>query len=34
MNLFTHLDLWAWLDHPFEGPPTVLTATQGELALG
>ena len=34
MNLFTHRDLWAWLDHPFEGPPTVLTATQVELALG
>ena len=34
MNLFTHRDLWAWLDHPFEGPPTVLTATQGELAFG
>ena len=33
MNLFTHRDLWAWLDHPFEGPPTVLLATQGELAL-
>ena len=33
MNLFTHRDLWAWLDQPFEGPPTVLLATQGELAL-
>ena len=33
MNLFTHRDLWAWLDHPFEGPPTVLTASQGVLAL-
>jgi len=33
MNLFTHRDLWAWLDHPFEGPPTVLLATQRELAL-
>jgi Transposase DDE domain/Domain of unknown function (DUF4372) len=33
MNLFTHRDLWAWLDHPFEGPPTVLLAAQGELAL-
>lgn len=21
MNLFTHRDLWAWLDAPFEGPP-------------
>ena len=21
MNLFTHRDLWAWLDQPFEGPP-------------
>jgi hypothetical protein len=33
MNLFTHRDLWAWLDQPFQGPPTVLIATQGELAL-
>jgi hypothetical protein len=33
MNLFTHRDLWAWLDHPFEGPPTVLTASQWVLAL-
>ena len=22
MNLFTHRDLWAWLNTPFEGPPT------------
>ncbi len=22
MNLFTHRDVWAWLDHPFDGPPT------------
>jgi hypothetical protein len=34
MNLFTHRDLWAWLDQPFEGPPTVLIATQGALDLG
>src|SRR5207249_9807629 len=34
MNLFTHRDLWAWLDHPFDGPPAVLTTIQGELALG
>ncbi len=34
MNLFTHRDLWAWLHQPFEGPPTVLTTTQGDLALG
>jgi hypothetical protein len=34
MNLFTHRDLWAWLDHPFDGPPTILTTTQEELALG
>jgi hypothetical protein len=34
MNLFTHRDLWAWLDQPFDGPPTILTTTQGELALG
>ncbi len=34
MNLFTHRDLWAWLDQPFDGPPTVLTTSQGVLALG
>jgi hypothetical protein len=34
MNLFTHRDLWAWLDQPFEGPPAVLVAVQEELALG
>jgi DDE family transposase/uncharacterized protein DUF4372 len=34
MNLFTHRDLWAWLDQPFTGPPTVLLAAQPELNLG
>ncbi len=34
MPLFTHRDLWAWLDNPFHGPPTVLIATQAELELG
>ena len=34
MNLFTHRDLWTWLDTPFHGPPTVLIAAQAELALG
>jgi Domain of unknown function (DUF4372)/Transposase DDE domain len=34
MNLFTHRDLQAWLDQPFQGPPTVLIASQAELALG
>jgi hypothetical protein len=34
MNLFVHRDLWAWLDQPFDGPPTVLTASQGVLDLG
>jgi IS4 transposase len=33
MNLFTYRDLWAWLDQPFEGPPSVLTTAQGVLAL-
>jgi hypothetical protein len=33
MNLFTHRDLWAWLDQPFDGPPAILTTTQGELAF-
>jgi hypothetical protein len=34
MNLFTHGELWAWLDRPFIGPPTVLTTSQTELNLG
>lgn len=34
MNLFTHRDLWAWLDQPFTGPPTVLLASQPGLDLG
>jgi len=34
MNLFTHRELWAWLDKPFEGPPTVLLASQAALDLG
>jgi hypothetical protein len=34
MSLFTQHDLWAWLDQPFEGPPTALAAAKGELALG
>ena len=34
MNLFTHRDLWAWLNQPFEGPPAVLTSSQEVLALG
>jgi len=33
MQLFTHRDLWAWLDQPFEAPPTLLTASQ-EVFLG
>jgi hypothetical protein len=34
MNLFTHRDLWVWLETPFHGPPTVLIAAQPELNLG
>ena len=34
MHLFTHRDLWAWLDQPVDGPPAILTTTQGELAFG
>jgi IS4 transposase len=33
MNLFTHRDLWTWLDQPFQGPPTVLIAAQTQFAL-
>jgi hypothetical protein len=32
--LFTHRDLWMWIDQPFEGPPTLLTASQWVLDLG
>ena len=31
MNLFTHRDLWAWLDKPFEVVPTPYE--QGKLTL-
>jgi hypothetical protein len=31
---FTHRELWAWLDQPFTGPPTVLIASQAVLDLG
>jgi hypothetical protein len=34
MNLFTHRELWAWLDQPFTGPPTVLIASQAVFDLG
>lgn len=31
-NLFTHRELWAWLDSPYEVPPLVPSGEQ--LALG
>jgi Transposase DDE domain len=34
MNLFTHRDLWAWLNHPFETPPVPYEPEQLPLALG
>ena len=35
MNLFTHRDLWAWLEQPFEGPPEPgPAAEQAVLSLG
>lgn len=33
MNLFTHRDLWAWLNAPFEGPPTPETEMQQTLLV-
>ena len=33
MNLFTHRDLWAWLDKPFEVLPTPYESEQLELNL-
>ena len=33
--LFTHRDLWAWLEQPFEGPPEPgPAAEQAVLSLG
>ena len=33
MNLFTHRDLWAWLNHPFEVLPILYEPEQLKLAL-
>ena len=33
MNLFTHRDLWAWLNRPYETPPTFYEPEQLELGL-
>ena len=33
MNLFTHRDLWAWLDNPFGVPPESGDPQQVSLAL-
>jgi transposase len=34
MNLFTHRDLWAWLNKPFETPPVPYEMEQLSLGLG
>jgi IS4 transposase len=34
MNLFTHRDLWAWLNNPFETPPVPYEMEQLPSALG
>ncbi len=34
MNLFTHRDLWAWLNHPFEIDPILYEPEQLSLGLG
>ena len=34
MSLFTHRDLWAWLNEPFETPPVPYEMEQLPLALG
>ncbi len=34
MNLFTHRDLWAWLDQPYTAPPPIDMPQQEVLALG
>lgn len=33
MNLFVHRDLWRWLDHPFDAPPTIPEPVQTEFAF-
>jgi hypothetical protein len=33
MNLFTHRDLWAWLNHPFEVLPILYEPEQLKLGL-
>jgi hypothetical protein len=32
MQLFTHRDLWAWLNEPFTGPPAIAGPEQLALA--
>ena len=34
MNLFTHRDLWRWLDEPYETPPIPYAQEQMRLAFG
>jgi len=34
MNLFTHRNLWAWVDRPFEEPPPIAAPQQALLGLG
>jgi len=34
MNLFTHRDLWAWIDRPFEEPPTLPEPAQLAMSWG
>lgn len=34
MNLFTHRDLWAWLNDPFEIPPVLYESEQLQLNFG
>ena len=32
-NLFTHRDLWAWIDEPFAAPPDPQASPQADLAF-
>jgi hypothetical protein len=34
MNLFTHRDLWAWLEEPYTAPPPLEAPEPEALALG
>ena len=32
-KLFVYRDLWRWIDHPFEGPPHLVTDKIEQLVI-